>query len=279
MVLCRLIYGCPCKRITWQEAKVGDLLLIKRWGERADREYALTPTASGRHERELVSGEMTTGFLLEVEKDGRHCWIAQLAHVSNKARVLDGAAVLRMDIPEDAEIWYLGHLKLKELEEMFDDGKKGVDWSLNFLDSTQWKNNTGKPAGWRWDGDYLARYQMETETRDWVGEDDLFLPADEITSISDLLYWMEHMGKKPRTSKRELIDMVRCWAERFAKSSMTAHSASTDTELHDWLVWASENGSDFLKATAEAALLGGSKHYNLLRPVLVELEKKWPKPA
>lgn len=32
-------------------------------------------------------------------------------------------------------------------------------------------------------------------------------------------------------------------------------SPATDVELHDWLRWADENGSSFLKATAEAALL------------------------
>ncbi|HYW40110.1 MAG TPA: class I SAM-dependent methyltransferase [Terriglobales bacterium] len=35
----------------------------------------------------------------------------------------------------------------------------------------------------------------------------------------------------------------------------------------------------FLKATAEAALLADLKHYNLLRPALLELKKEWPKPA
>ena len=34
-------------------------------------------------------------------------------------------------------------------------------------------------------------------------------------------------------------------------------SSSTDSELHDWLRWAKENGSSFLVATAEAALLAG----------------------
>ena len=50
-------------------------------------------------------------------------------------------------------------------------------------------------------------------------------------------------------------------------------------ELHDWLRWAEENGSSFLRTTAEAALLADLKHYNLLRPVLLELKKEWPKPA
>jgi hypothetical protein len=54
---------------------------------------------------------------------------------------------------------------------------------------------------------------------------------------------------------------------------------ATDEELHGWLCWAEENGSGFLKMTAEAALIADLKHYNLLRPVLLELKKEWPKPV
>ena len=56
-------------------------------------------------------------------------------------------------------------------------------------------------------------------------------------------------------------------------------SAATDVVSHDWLRWAEENGSGFLKTTAEAALIADLKHYNLLRPVLLELKREWPKPA
>ena len=56
-------------------------------------------------------------------------------------------------------------------------------------------------------------------------------------------------------------------------------SPSTDEELHDWLRWAEENGSGFLKATAGAALIADLKHYNLLRAVLLELKRDWPQPA
>lgn len=52
-----------------------------------------------------------------------------------------------------------------------------------------------------------------------------------------------------------------------------------DEELRDWLRWAEENGSSFLTTTAEAALIADLKHYNLLRPVLVELKKEWPQQA
>ena len=54
---------------------------------------------------------------------------------------------------------------------------------------------------------------------------------------------------------------------------------ATDEELHDWLRWAVESGSSFLRTTAEAALIADLQHYNLLRPVLLELKKEWPKPA
>jgi len=54
---------------------------------------------------------------------------------------------------------------------------------------------------------------------------------------------------------------------------------SEDVELHDWLRWAEGNGSGFLKTMAEAALIADLKHYNLLRVVLLELKKEWPKPA
>ena len=56
-------------------------------------------------------------------------------------------------------------------------------------------------------------------------------------------------------------------------------SPAADEELHDWLRWAEENGSSFLKATAEAALIADLKHYHLLRPVLLELKKEWPRPS
>ena len=52
-----------------------------------------------------------------------------------------------------------------------------------------------------------------------------------------------------------------------------------DTELHDWLCWAFDYGGGFLKTTAEAALIADLKHYNLLRPVLLELKKEWPNPT
>jgi len=56
-------------------------------------------------------------------------------------------------------------------------------------------------------------------------------------------------------------------------------SSSSDEELHDWLQWAEENGSSFLKTTAEASLIADLKHYDLLRPVLLELKKEWLKSA
>ena len=59
-------------------------------------------------------------------------------------------------------------------------------------------------------------------------------------------------------------------------ASVEPHSASTDEELHDWLVWANEYGTSFLHAMAEAAFLSDLKHYRLLRPVLRNLKKMHP---
>jgi len=49
-------------------------------------------------------------------------------------------------------------------------------------------------------------------------------------------------------------------------------SAYTDPELHDWLIWAEENGSNFLRVIAEAAFVSDLKHYALLRPILLKLK-------
>ena len=60
-------------------------------------------------------------------------------------------------------------------------------------------------------------------------------------------------------------------------ASVEPHSASTDEELHDWLVWADEHGTSFLHAIAEAAFLSDLKHYRVLRPVLLNLKKMYPR--
>lgn len=59
-------------------------------------------------------------------------------------------------------------------------------------------------------------------------------------------------------------------------ASVEPHSASTDEELHDWLVWAREHSTRFLHAIAEAAFLSDLKHYRVLRPVLRNLKKMYP---
>ena len=59
-------------------------------------------------------------------------------------------------------------------------------------------------------------------------------------------------------------------------ASVEPHSASTDEDLHDWLVWADEYGTSFLHAIAEAAFLSDLKHYRLLRPVLLNLKRMYP---
>jgi hypothetical protein len=56
-------------------------------------------------------------------------------------------------------------------------------------------------------------------------------------------------------------------------------SVYEDAELYDWLRWAGERGTSFLRTVSEAAFVADLKQYSLLRPVLVELKKEWPKQA
>jgi len=55
-------------------------------------------------------------------------------------------------------------------------------------------------------------------------------------------------------------------------------AAPADPELSQWLRWASERGNTptFVRTVAEAALMACSPDYVLLRPVLVELKRRYP---
>ena len=55
-------------------------------------------------------------------------------------------------------------------------------------------------------------------------------------------------------------------------------SANTDPELRDWLRWASESANTpvFVRSVAEAALISCLPDYTLLRPVLLELKRRYP---
>jgi hypothetical protein len=55
-------------------------------------------------------------------------------------------------------------------------------------------------------------------------------------------------------------------------------SVYDDMELLDWLRWAAGDGPSFLRTILEASFMADLKNYNLLRPVLLELKKEWPKP-
>ena len=58
------------------------------------------------------------------------------------------------------------------------------------------------------------------------------------------------------------------------RANMPLHSAYTDNELRDWLVWSSSaNVSSFLRAISEAAMVADLKSYNLLRPALLRLKE------
>lgn len=57
-------------------------------------------------------------------------------------------------------------------------------------------------------------------------------------------------------------------------------SANTDPELRDWLRWASDSARTpcFVRRVAEAALIACIPDYLLLRPVLLELKRRYPEP-
>jgi hypothetical protein len=59
-------------------------------------------------------------------------------------------------------------------------------------------------------------------------------------------------------------------------ANVEPHSATTDNELHNWLIWAREHSTSFLSAIAEAAFVSDFKHYRLLRPILLSLRKMYP---
>ena len=60
------------------------------------------------------------------------------------------------------------------------------------------------------------------------------------------------------------------------KANVEVYSAFTDEELHDWLVWAGENGTTFLQAIAEAAFVSDLRDYYSLRPTLLKLKRMHP---
>jgi hypothetical protein len=55
-------------------------------------------------------------------------------------------------------------------------------------------------------------------------------------------------------------------------------SAHTDPELRDWLCWASKGGNvpSFVGRVVEAAFFASAGDYALLRPVLLELKRRYP---
>jgi hypothetical protein len=63
------------------------------------------------------------------------------------------------------------------------------------------------------------------------------------------------------------------------KASMP-YSANSDPKLTDWLRWATESGDVpvFVKTVAEAASIADLRQYALLRPVLLELNRRYPFP-
>ena len=70
--------------------------------------------------------------------------------------------------------------------------------------------------------------------------------------------------------------VVATLAEIAQGANVEPHSATTDNELHNWLIWAREHSTSFLSAIAEAAFVSDFKHYRLLRPILLSLRKMYP---
>ena len=62
------------------------------------------------------------------------------------------------------------------------------------------------------------------------------------------------------------------------KDMPEGHHAYADPELHHWLRWASERGNTpvFISRAAEVALIACIPDYLLLRPVLLELKRRYP---
>ena len=88
-----------------------------------------------------------------------------------------------------------------------------IVFGCSYLDATQ-DDNSGKRAEWRWIDDCMVRFQEFDG--EWV-EDDLWFSADCIDTFEKLVSWLEHIGEKSRSSKRELISMVKCWYDRFSR--------------------------------------------------------------
>jgi hypothetical protein len=52
---------------------------------------------------------------------------------------------------------------------------------------------------------------------------------------------------------------------------------SDDPELLEWLAKANQDGGGFLSAVARAALMADQENYPLIRPLIMELRRKYPK--
>ena len=78
-----------------------------------------------------------------------------------------------------------------------------------------------------------------------------------------------HGGFSPQVSRRQFH-----WRGILSRMD----SANTDPELRHWLRWVSDSASTpmFVRTVAEAALIACSPDYVLLRPVLLELKRRYP---
>jgi hypothetical protein len=74
--------------------------------------------------------------------------------------------------------------------------------------------------------------------------------------------------------KRTNADRVK--AERIPIWLGPLIAQSDDSELLEWLVNAREKGGGFVAALADAALVADWENYPILRPVLLDMRKKYP---
>ncbi|MGA2631226.1 MAG: hypothetical protein ABSG54_13570 [Terriglobia bacterium] len=115
-------------------------------------------------------------------------------------------------------------------------------------------------------------------------------PHDD-TELRQWLHWAEDGGKAPMfvrtvaTAARmacmpdyALLRPVLLELKRQHPEPEPGPAAIDDPELRDWLHWASKGGNvpSFVGRVVEAAIYACSPDYVLLRPLLLELKRRYP---
>jgi hypothetical protein len=84
----------------------------------------------------------------------------------------------------------------------------------------------------------------------------------------------KQLGGEEMFADLKRLNADRVKAERMPLQPLVAQS--DDPELLEWLSNAKEKSGDFVRNLAEAALRADRHNYWVLRPVLVEMRKKYP---